>query len=227
MTRRIIVESRYISSPMTAQPQSARLFVISAPSGAGKTSLVKALLERQPELRVSTSHTTRPRRPTEQAGREYYFVSNGEFDRLVAAGAFLEHARVFDNQYGTGLDQLKEKLAGGHTVLLEIDWQGARQVRLALPDCRSIFILPPSREALRQRLTGRGTDSPAVIERRLADAVTDMGHYREFDYVVVNDDFPQAVEQLEQVVSGAGEHLTAGRPGLSPVLANLLDSSVP
>jgi guanylate kinase len=203
------------------------LFVISAPSGAGKTSLVKALRERLPDLRVSTSHTTRPPRPNEQDGREYYFVSNAQFDQLVAANAFLEHARVFDNQYGTSLGQLKDKLAAGSTVLLEIDWQGARQVRRALPDCRSIFILPPSREALRQRLTTRGTDSQAVIERRLADAVTDMGHYGEFDYVVVNDEFPRAVDQLVQIVTGKGETLTARRPELTPMLANLLDSPVP
>ena len=215
------------AQPTSVSPSSARLFVISAPSGAGKTSLVKALRERLPDLRVSTSHTTRAPRATEEAGREYYFVSNEEFNRLVAAGAFLEHARVFDNQYGTGLDQLKEKLAGGHSVLLEIDWQGARQVRHALPDCRTIFILPPSREALRQRLTGRGTDSPAVIERRLADAVTDMGHYGEFDYVVVNDEFPRAVDQLVQIVSGTGESLTPRRPELSATLANLLDFPVP
>jgi guanylate kinase len=205
----------------------ARLYVISAPSGAGKTSLVKALRERLPQLQVSTSHTTRPPRPNEQDGREYYFVSGAEFDRLVAANAFLEHARVFDNQYGTGLRQLQDKLASGHSVLLEIDWQGARQVRRALPECRSIFILPPSREALRHRLTGRGTDSPAVIERRLADAVTDMGHYGEFDYVVVNDEFPRAVDQLVQIVSGTGESLKPRRPELSAVLADLLESSVP
>jgi len=180
-----------------------------------------------PQLQVSTSHTTRSPRPNEQDGREYYFVTNEDFDRMVAGDAFLEHARVFDNQYGTGLGQLRDKLAGGHTVLLEIDWQGARQVRRALPECRTVFILPPSREALRDRLTGRGTDSPAVIERRLADAVTDMGHYGEFDYVIVNDDFPRAVDQLVQVVSGAGEHLTPRRPELSSILANLLHSLVP
>lgn len=205
----------------------ARLFVVSAPSGAGKTSLVKALRERLPRLQVSTSHTTRPPRPNERDGREYYFVSDEVFDRLVTEGAFLEHARVFDNQYGTGLAQLRDKLSEGHSVLLEIDWQGARQVRRALPECRSIFILPPSREALRQRLTDRGTDSPAVIERRLADAVTDMGHYGEFDYVVVNDEFPRAVDQLVQIVSGTGESLTPRRPELSAVLANLLESLVP
>jgi guanylate kinase len=201
---------------------TARLYVISAPSGAGKTSLVKALRERLPALRVSTSHTTRPPRPSEQDGREYFFVDNAEFNALVDDGAFLEHARVFDNQYGTSRDQLEDKLAAGHDVVLEIDWQGARQVRASLPDCRSIFILPPSREALRARLTGRQTDSPEVIERRLADAVEDMSHYREFDYVVVNDDFDNAVEDLVQIVAGNGQSLAAGRPELSPVVANLL-----
>jgi guanylate kinase len=205
----------------------ARLFVVSAPSGAGKTSLVKALCERLPDLKVSTSHTTRARRPTEQEGREYFFVSNPEFDRMVAEGAFLEHARVFDNQYGTSKGQLQEKLAAGHDVILEIDWQGARQVRLALPGCRTIFILPPSREALRQRLNDRRTDSPAAIERRLADAVSDMSHYSEFDYVVVNEDFGRAVEELCSIIQGHGEGagLSARRSSLTAVLANLLEFS--
>ncbi|MEJ0099011.1 MAG: guanylate kinase [Pseudomonadota bacterium] len=201
-----------------------RLFVIAAPSGAGKTSLVKALLQRLPELAVSTSHTTRRARPNEVEGREYYFVDNPEFDRMVAAGAFLEHARVFDNQYGTSRAQLEQKLAAGHDVILEIDWQGARQVRAALPECRSIFILPPSREALRTRLTGRQTDSADVIERRLADAVTDMSHYGEFNYVVVNDTFEHAVEQLAEIIQGRGAPYTANRPELTPALADLLRS---
>jgi guanylate kinase len=201
---------------------SARLFVISAPSGAGKTSLVKALRERVPGLAVSTSHTTRKPRPNEQEGREYFFVSNAAFEALVAQGAFLEHARVFDNQYGTSRQQLEDKLAAGRNVILEIDWQGARQVRAAMPDCRSIFILPPSREALRQRLNDRKTDSPEIIQRRLADAVTDMSHYGEFDYVVVNDDFALAVEDLARIVADDGATLAADRPELSPVVANLL-----
>ena len=203
----------------------ARLFVVSAPSGAGKTSLVKALCERLPEMKVSTSHTTRARRPNEQEGREYFFVTNPEFDRMVAEDAFLEHARVFDNQYGTSKGQLREKLADGHDVILEIDWQGARQVRQALPGCRTIFILPPSLEALRQRLNNRRTDSPEVIERRLADAVSDMSHYSEFDYAVVNDDFDRAVGELESIIRGHGEQLSTRRPSLTPVLANLLEFS--
>jgi guanylate kinase len=203
---------------------SPRLFVISAPSGAGKTSLVKALLERLPELRVSTSHTTRPVRPNEVEGREYFFVDNAGFDRLVAAGAFLEHARVFDNQYGTSRQQLEAKLAAGHDVILEIDWQGARQVRAAMPDCRSIFILPPSTAELRRRLTNRQTDSAAVIERRLADAVSDMSHFREFDYVVVNDDFGRAVADLARIIQGRGESLVSTRSELDLVTPRLLSS---
>jgi guanylate kinase len=210
-----------------AAPMNARLFVISAPSGAGKTSLVKALRERLPGLRVSTSHTTRPPRPNEQEGREYYFVDTTQFQRLVAEGAFLEHALVFDNHYGTSRHQLQEKLAAGHDVILEIDWQGARQVRAALPGCRTIFVLPPSLEALRQRLTSRATDSPAVIQRRLDDAVADMSHWREFDYVVVNDDFDRAVDELAGIIGGRGAPAAAARPELAPVLANLLDFPVP
>lgn len=206
---------------------SERLFVISAPSGAGKTSLVKALLQRLPGLRVSTSHTTRPPRPNEQDGREYYFVSPAQFQQLVDAQAFLEHAQVFDNFYGTSLGQLREKLAAGHDVILEIDWQGARQVRAALPGCCTIFILPPSLPALKARLNGRATDSAAVIARRLADAVADMSHWQEFDYVVVNDDFDRAVDELAAIIQGAGDAFRAGRPELTPVLANLLEFPTP
>jgi len=198
-----------------------QLFVISAPSGAGKTSLVKALRDRLPTLRVSTSHTTRKPRATEQDGREYHFVDKAEFQRLVDEGAFREHAEVFDNCYGTSRAQVEEKLAAGFDVVLEIDWQGAQQIRAARPDCRSIFILPPSRNALETRLKGRATDSPAVIARRLADAVADTSHYREFDYVVVNDDFERAVGELMQIVAGRGAGLAANRPELAPVLAKI------
>ena len=199
-----------------------RLIVIAAPSGAGKTSLVEALLASDPALRLSVSHTTRKRRPTEQQGREYHFVSLAEFERLQAAGEFLEHARVFDNCYGTSRGFVEQQLRAGHDVVLEIDWQGAQQVRRALPQCVSIFILPPSRAALAERLARRATDTAEVIARRLADAAGDMSHYREFDYVVVNDDFARAVEDLKRIVAGTAQDLRSDRPQLAPLLAELL-----
>jgi guanylate kinase len=207
---------------MSTTPPPSRLFVISAPSGAGKTSLVKALLASRPGLSLSVSHTTRAPRPHELDGQAYHFVSIEQFNKLIAAGAFLEHARVFDNFYGTGRDQVQQKLAAGHDVVLEIDWQGARQVRAAAPDCLSIFILPPSRDALRERLIGRGTDSPAVIARRLADAAEDMSHCLEFGYAVVNDEFDQALGQLGQILDGRGEALAASRPEIGALLPTLL-----
>ena len=198
------------------------LFVIAAPSGAGKTSLVKALLARMPELHVSISYTTRNKRPTEQEGREYYFVSVPEFRQLVDRNDLLEHAQVFDNYYGTGRQPVEAQLSKGRDVILEIDWQGAQQVRKAMPACKTIFILPPSRRALEERLRTRATDSNEVIERRLRDAVGDMTHSREFDYVVVNDDFEHAVTDLMRIVGGQGEDLRAARPQLQPLLADLL-----
>jgi guanylate kinase len=199
-----------------------RLIVIAAPSGAGKTSLVEALLARDPALRLSVSHTTRERRPTEQEGREYHFVSVPEFERLREAGEFLEHARVFDNLYGTSRAFVEQQLSAGHDVVLEIDWQGARQVRRAMPQCVSVFILPPSRKALAERLARRATDTPQVIERRLADAAGDMSHYREFDYVVVNDDFARALEDLQRIIAGEAEGLRSDRPQLAALAADLL-----
>jgi guanylate kinase len=199
-----------------------RLFVISAPSGAGKTSLVEALLARYPNLKVSVSHTTRKPRPHEVEGREYYFVSLPEFRRLESAGQFLEHAHVFDNYYGTGRQTVERLLASGTDVVLEIDWQGARQVRAALPECITIFILPPSRGALEERLTQRRTDSPEVIARRLQDAVDDMRHASEFDYVVVNDRFDAAVDDLAAIIAGHGEALRKDREAIRPLLRDLL-----
>ena len=199
-----------------------RLFVIAAPSGAGKTSLVKALLASEPRLRLSVSHTTRKRRPTEQDGREYHFVSVPQFEQLVARGELLEHARVFDNFYGTARGFVEEQLRQGYEVILEIDWQGAQQVRRAVPQCVSIFILPPSRRALAERLSRRATDSADTIARRLREAAADMSHYREFDYVIVNDEFAQAVSDLRRIVAGRAEDLTSARPALAPLLAELL-----
>jgi guanylate kinase len=199
-----------------------RLWVIAAPSGAGKTSLVKALLDSDASLRLSVSHTTRRRRETEQEGREYHFVSVPDFERLRAAGEFLEHARVFDNLYGTSRAYVEQQLAAGHDVVLEIDWQGAQQVRRAMPQCASIFILPPSRQALAERLARRATDTDEVIARRLADAAGDMAHYREFDYVVVNNDFARAVEDLRRIIGGHAADLRSDRPELAPLLQDLL-----
>jgi guanylate kinase len=197
------------------------LFVIAAPSGAGKTSLVRAVLDRDPSLRMSVSHTTRKQREKEIPGHDYNFVSVEEFKRLIQAGEFLEHAQVFDNFYGTGRAQVEALRNAGHDVILEIDWQGARQVRRAQPDCKSIFILPPSRRELETRLRNRKTDSDEVIERRLRDSIADMSHFGEFDCVIVNDDFEAAVAQLLEILRGA-PGFCADRKDLEPLLAELL-----
>jgi guanylate kinase len=207
---------------MASSPARGRLFVIAAPSGAGKTSLVNALLQRKPELHVSISHTTRKKRATEADGREYHFVSVEDFRQLIDQGEFLEHAQVFDNYYGTGRRPVETELARGHNVVLEIDWQGAQQVRRAMPDCVTIFILPPSRKSLEERLRNRKTDSDEVIARRLQDAVGDMSHWKEFNYVVVNDDFERAVGDLASIIEGRGEHLRADRPELRNLIAELV-----
>jgi guanylate kinase len=206
---------------LTDSAGRGRLYVIAAPSGAGKTTLVRALMEREPGLRFSISYTTRTPRPNEVHGRDYFFVSREEFDRMVAAGEFLEHATVFDNSYGTSKAQVEQSLAAGQDLILEIDWQGAAQIRAAMPECVSIFILPPSRAELERRLRGRGTDSEAVIRRRLQDAASDMGHWREFDHVVVNDDLEQALGELLDIVRGEGDASRTGRPGLAKLAAGL------
>jgi guanylate kinase len=207
---------------MASSTHRGRLFVIAAPSGAGKTSLVKALLQRKPELHVSISYTTRKMRPTEEDGREYHFISVADFQRLVEQGLLLEYAQVFDNHYGTGRRPVETELAQGNNVVLEIDWQGAQQVRRAMPECATIFILPPSRQSLEERLKNRRTDSEEVIARRLRDAVGDMSHWNEFDYAVVNDDFEKAVNDLVSIVEGRDRHLDARRPELQGLLAELL-----
>jgi guanylate kinase len=183
---------------------NARLFVIAAPSGAGKTTLVKALVDRIPDLKFSISYTTREKRITEVEGKDYFFVNEREFQSLKRKGELLESALVFDNYYGTSRSQVDDHLANGHHVVLEIDWQGAQQVRQSKPDCVTIFILPPSREELERRLRNRRTDSDAVIERRLGDALSDMSHWQEFDYIIINDDLELAVTELESVFKGPG-----------------------
>ena len=200
----------------------ARLFVIAAPSGAGKTTLVKALTTRNPELRFSISYTTRPKRRNEAHGVDYLFVDKEEFDRLRDSGALLESAEVFDNFYGTSRDQVRKHLAEGRHVILEIDWQGARQVRTAMPECVTVFILPPTREELERRLRSRGTDTDEVIERRLRDALSDMSHWDEFDYVIFNDDLDQAVADLEAVLAESGEKSATTNPDVRKAAAALL-----
>jgi len=179
-----------------------RLWVVAAPSGAGKTSLVRALLERDDTLKFSISYTTRPQRVSEVDGRDYFFVDEARFLEMVSRDSFLEYARVFDHWYGTGREHVGQLLDDGFTVLLEIDWQGARQVRERAPESESIFILPPSIAELERRLRGRKTDSEAVIRRRLEDALGDMAHWSEFDHVVINDDFDRALAELAAVVAG-------------------------
>jgi len=200
-----------------------RLYVISAPSGAGKTSLVKALMELEPRIQFSVSYTTRAARPKEIPGRDYHFVSHERFQEMIANHEFLEHAQVFDNCYGTGVRTVQEALANGEQLLLEIDWQGARQVRARLPEACSIFILPPSREALELRLKGRSTDTDAVIQRRLQDAAEDLGHWTEFDYIVINDRFEQALEDLQAIVENRGGHLQARRPEVVRLAESLVN----
>jgi guanylate kinase len=198
------------------------LFVIAAPSGAGKTSLVKALMEREPRLRFSVSYTTRKARPTEVEGRDYHFVSPERFEEMVRRDELLEHAKVFDNYYGTGVQTVTDVLAAGGWLLLEIDWQGARQVRARLPEAHSIFILPPTRDALELRLRTRSTDSDAVIQRRLRDAADDLAHWTEFDYVVVNDQFERALDQLLAIVHLRGDDFKATRPEVAQFAAGVL-----
>ena len=214
-----------MTSASESVKEHGRLYVIAAPSGAGKTSLVKALMEREPRLRFSVSYTTRKPRPNEIDGRDYHFVTQARFEEMVAQDEFLEHARVFDNYYGTGARAVREALAQGVQVLLEIDWQGARQVRARLPEARSIFILPPSRRALEDRLRARSTDSDAVIQRRLQDAGQDLTHWSEFDYVVINDRFEQALSDLLAIVEERGGELAATRPQVARFAAGLLNSA--
>jgi guanylate kinase len=181
---------------MTSTPSKGVLYIVSAPSGAGKTSLVKALLKADPAIRLSVSYTTRAPRPGETDGRDYHFVSRERFEAMLGEGEFLEHAEVYGNFYGTSKTGIERDLEGGRDILLEIDWQGAAQVKRHFPQSATIFVLPPSFHALRTRLNGRGQDSAETIERRLAAAAEDVAHADTFDYIIVNDDFDHALQDL-------------------------------
>ncbi|MCI3951288.1 MAG: guanylate kinase [Burkholderiales bacterium] len=176
------------------------LFIVSAPSGGGKTSLVRALLASEPDVRLSVSHTTRPPRPGEENGRDYHFISADQFERMARAGEFLESAEIYGNRYGTSRTWISRELERGQDVLLEIDWQGAQQVRKLAQGAVSVFILPPSLEALEQRLKGRSQDQPDAIARRLAAAREEISHLREFDYVIINKDFNRAALELASII---------------------------
>lgn len=201
---------------------SGVLFVVSAPSGAGKTSLLRALIPTDARLRLSVSHTTRGARPGEQDGTHYHFVDRARFEAMVAAGEFLEHARVFDNLYGTAERSVRDVLGANFDVVLEIDWQGARQVRARFPEAVSVFIVPPSVEALRQRLSGRGQDSAEIIDRRMRDARSELSHFGEYDYLVVNDDFDEALADLRAIVGAERLRLARQQARLGAALEAML-----
>ncbi|NND60882.1 MAG: guanylate kinase [Gammaproteobacteria bacterium] len=214
---------RWLGGGGVSEQASAHLWVVSAPSGAGKTSLVRELCRRRPQLVMSCSYTTRSQRPNEVDGRDYFFIDRERFREMAAAGEFLEHAEVFGNCYATGRDHVTGLLQDGHNVVLEIDWQGARQVREALPSARTIFILPPSYAELERRLRGRGSDAEDVIQRRLAEACDDMGHWSEFDYVVINDEFDAAANLLESILDGHGAEAAREDPALRARIAAIID----
>jgi len=201
------------------------LYIISAPSGAGKTSLVREVLTTVPGVALSVSHTTRPMRPGERDGVHYHFVSVAEFQEMIAAGAFLEYAQVFDNYYGTSMAGVGDQLRGGQDVILEIDWQGAQQVRQLFPEVVAIFILPPSREVLENRLRARGQDSEAVIARRLREVRTEISHSNEYDYLLVNEDFGQAVVDLQSIMRARKLSRAPQEEVLRPLLDSLLRES--
>ena len=202
------------------------LYIVSAPSGAGKTSLVKQLRAETSGLAVSISHTTRAMRPGEIHGQDYFFVSPEQFRRMISEQAFLEHAQVFDNFYGTARQTVEDSLQQGLDVILEIDWQGAQQIKQLLPDTLSIFILPPSIAVLQHRLQNRGQDAPEIITRRMRDAVTEIQHYGEFDYLVVNDDFQLALNQLKSIMIANRLRQARQHQQLSELLDDLLNQDL-
>jgi guanylate kinase len=209
---------------MSETNKTNKLFVLAAPSGAGKTTLVHALVARNPDLKFSISYTTRKRRKNEEHGRDYFFVDKDEFLRLQETGELLESALVFDNYYGTSRSQVDQHLKNGRSVVLEIDWQGARQVREAMPTAVTVFIMPPSIAELERRLRDRKTDSDDVIARRLTDALGDMSHWNEFDYVIINDDLEQAVSQLQAAMDGTDEGNRVGNDDLGAAIIEVIQS---
>ncbi len=210
--------------PNTDSNKKASLYIISAPSGAGKTSLVSALLEQMKDIQVSVSHTTRNKRPDETDGINYNFINKETFTAMLSDAAFFEHAEVFGNFYGTSQLWVEETLAKGIDVILEIDWQGAQQIR-KLIDCYSIFILPPSLAALRERLTNRDQDDSNVIEQRLAEAQSEISHYNEADYLIINDDFDQALLELKAIICSMRTTTVAQQQKHTQLLQDLLKSN--
>ncbi|WOX04063.1 guanylate kinase [Microbulbifer pacificus] len=198
------------------------LYTVSAPSGAGKTSLVKALIEADTQVTVSVSHTTRSMRPGEIDGINYHFVDRDGFLAMLEEDAFLEHAQVFENYYGTSKAWVEETLASGRDVILEIDWQGAEQVRRLMPETLGVFILPPSQQALLERLTGRGQDDQAVIDKRMAQAINEMSHYVETDYLIINDDFTTALGELRAIMVAERQRLVRQQERHTALLQSLL-----
>jgi len=199
------------------------LYVVSAPSGAGKTSLVNAVLAQLPELEVSVSHTTRAKRDGEVDGINYHFVDRNNFDAMAIAGDFFEYACVFGNMYGTSRQHIQQQLHSGKDVILEIDWQGARQIRQQVNDCKSIYIVPPSVHALRERLTSRAQDNNDVIERRMHEAVDEMSHYAEYDYLIINDDFNEARDNLAAIIIAKRHQLPLQQKRHAKLLTELLN----
>ncbi|CAH9059182.1 Guanylate kinase [Pseudoalteromonas holothuriae] len=198
------------------------LFILSSPSGAGKSSLIKALLTKHQDIKMSVSHTTRGPRPGENNGEHYHFVSEADFNALILADDFFEWAKVFDNYYGTSKAAVASQLDAGLDVFLDIDWQGAQQVRKLVPDVKTIFILPPSQQELENRLNGRGQDSQEVIAKRMAQAKSESSHYNEFDYILVNDDFDTTLSQLEHIVIAARMELKAQQARHGALITDLL-----
>ncbi len=212
---------------MTNQSSSAitkaNLFVVSAPSGAGKTSLLKQLISELHSVQTSISHTTRSKRDGEQNAVDYHFVEMQIFKELIESNAFYEHAEVFGNHYGTSKSSIADQLAKGIDVILEIDWQGARQIKKQLPESRSIFILPPSKSELESRLKGRGQDNDEIIKGRMSAAIDEMSHYNEYDYLVVNDDFSEAVAEIKAIIIAERQKLPLQQQKHAQLLCNLLE----